>query len=94
LFWEKSTAGWLLVANLFWGESTVGCWLISQVNTTSAAPFPNSSDSLFLLRERLVIQTRCFFVSGKMHVHPWYVVWCPRNYQLWSWVCIRFSVMS
>jgi hypothetical protein len=33
LFWEKSTAGWLLVTDLFWEESTVGRWLISQANT-------------------------------------------------------------
>jgi hypothetical protein len=32
LFWEKSTAGWLLVAGLFWEKSTVGWWLISQTN--------------------------------------------------------------
>jgi hypothetical protein len=32
LFWEKSTAGWLLVARLFWEKSTVGWWLISQAN--------------------------------------------------------------
>jgi hypothetical protein len=32
LFWEKSTAGWLLVADLFWEKSTVGWWLISQAN--------------------------------------------------------------
>jgi hypothetical protein len=24
LFWEKSTAGWLLVASLFWEKSTAG----------------------------------------------------------------------
>jgi hypothetical protein len=24
LFWEKSTAGWLLVAGLFWEKSTAG----------------------------------------------------------------------
>jgi hypothetical protein len=32
LFWEKSTAGWLLVAGLFWEKSTAGWWLISQTN--------------------------------------------------------------
>jgi hypothetical protein len=32
LFWEKSTAGWLLVADLFWDKSTAGWWLISQAN--------------------------------------------------------------
>jgi hypothetical protein len=32
LFWEKSTAGWLLVADLFWEKSTIGWWLISQAN--------------------------------------------------------------
>jgi hypothetical protein len=32
LFWEKSTAGWLLVAGLFWEKSTAGWWLISQAN--------------------------------------------------------------
>jgi hypothetical protein len=32
LFWEKSTAGWLLVAGLFWEENTAGWWLISQTN--------------------------------------------------------------
>jgi hypothetical protein len=32
LFWEKSTAGWLLVAGLFWEKSTVGWWLIRQAN--------------------------------------------------------------
>jgi hypothetical protein len=32
LFWEKSTAGWLLVADLLWEKSTAGWWLISQAN--------------------------------------------------------------
>jgi hypothetical protein len=32
LFWEKSIAGWLLVAGLFWEKSTAGWWLISQAN--------------------------------------------------------------
>jgi hypothetical protein len=32
LFWDKSTAGWLLVAGLFWEKSTVAWWLISQAN--------------------------------------------------------------
>jgi hypothetical protein len=32
LFWEKSTAGWLLMAGLFWEKSTVSWWLISQTN--------------------------------------------------------------
>jgi hypothetical protein len=32
LFWEKSTAGWLLMAGLFWQKSTAGWWLISQTN--------------------------------------------------------------
>jgi hypothetical protein len=30
LFWEKSTAGWLLVAGLLWEKSNAGWWLISQ----------------------------------------------------------------
>jgi hypothetical protein len=30
LFWDKSTAGWLLVAGLFWDKSTIDWWLISQ----------------------------------------------------------------
>jgi hypothetical protein len=32
LFREKSTAGWLLVAGLFWEKSTAGWWLISRAN--------------------------------------------------------------
>jgi hypothetical protein len=32
LFWEKSTTGWLLVADLFWEKNTAGWWLISQTN--------------------------------------------------------------
>jgi hypothetical protein len=32
LLWEKSTAGWLLVAGLFWEKSTAGWWLISRTN--------------------------------------------------------------
>jgi hypothetical protein len=32
LFWEKSTAGWLLVAGSFWEKSNVGWWLISRAN--------------------------------------------------------------
>jgi hypothetical protein len=32
LFWEKSTAGWLLMADLFWEKITAGWWLISQAN--------------------------------------------------------------
>jgi hypothetical protein len=27
LFWEKSTAGWLLVAGLFWEKY---CWLVAD----------------------------------------------------------------
>jgi hypothetical protein len=34
LFWEKSTAGWWLVADLFWEKSTAGWWLTSQANRT------------------------------------------------------------
>jgi hypothetical protein len=30
LFWKKSTADWLLVADLFWEKSIAGWWLISQ----------------------------------------------------------------
>jgi hypothetical protein len=33
LFWEKSTAGWLLLVDFFWEKSTAGSWLISQTNT-------------------------------------------------------------
>jgi hypothetical protein len=33
LFWEKSTAGWLLVVNSFWEKSTAGWWLISRAIT-------------------------------------------------------------
>jgi hypothetical protein len=29
LFWEKSTAGWLLVAGLFWEKNTAG-WLVAD----------------------------------------------------------------
>jgi hypothetical protein len=32
LFWEKSTAAWLLVAGLFFEKDTAGWWLISQTN--------------------------------------------------------------
>jgi hypothetical protein len=32
-FWEKSTAGWLLVAGSFGEKSTAGWWLISQAKT-------------------------------------------------------------
>jgi hypothetical protein len=32
LFWEKSTADWLLVAGLLWEKSTAGWWLIRQAN--------------------------------------------------------------
>jgi hypothetical protein len=32
LFWDKSTAGWLLMAGLLWEKSTSGWWLISQAN--------------------------------------------------------------
>jgi hypothetical protein len=32
LFWEKSTAGWLLVAGFLWEKSTAGWWLIRQAN--------------------------------------------------------------
>jgi hypothetical protein len=37
LFWEKSTAGWLLMAGLFWEKSTAGWWLISQTNRVGDA---------------------------------------------------------
>jgi hypothetical protein len=30
LLWEKSTAGWLLVAGLFWDKSTAGWWPSEQ----------------------------------------------------------------
>jgi hypothetical protein len=39
LFWEKSTAGWLMVVGLFWEKSTAGCWLISQANRLIVARF-------------------------------------------------------
>jgi hypothetical protein len=32
LFWEKSTAGWLLVVGLLWEKSNAGWWLVSQAN--------------------------------------------------------------
>jgi hypothetical protein len=37
-FWEKSTAGWLLVAGLLWEKSTAGGWLISQRTGRSSIP--------------------------------------------------------
>jgi hypothetical protein len=41
LLWEKSTAGWLLVAGLFWEKSTAGWWLISRTNSRLCnAPVP------------------------------------------------------
>jgi hypothetical protein len=39
LFWEKSTAGWLLMAGLFWEKSTAGWWLISKANRTCVGWF-------------------------------------------------------
>jgi hypothetical protein len=44
LFWEKSTASWLLVVDLLWEKSIAGWWLISQANRALmfvfSAPFP------------------------------------------------------
>jgi hypothetical protein len=37
LFWEESTAGWLLVVGLFWDKITAGWWLISQANRAWSA---------------------------------------------------------
>jgi hypothetical protein len=37
LFWEKSTACWLLVVGLFREKSTASRWLISQANRALAS---------------------------------------------------------
>jgi hypothetical protein len=45
LFWEKSTASWLLVAGLLWEKSTAGWWLIRQANRAQvAAAFDSAVD--------------------------------------------------
>jgi hypothetical protein len=41
-FWEKSTAGWLLVAGLFWEKNTIGWWLISQANRAQGRTQPET----------------------------------------------------
>jgi hypothetical protein len=44
LFWEKSTAGRLLVVGLFWEKSTVGWWLISQANRAESSASSKPSE--------------------------------------------------
>jgi hypothetical protein len=41
LFWEKSTAGWLLVAGLFWEKSNADWWLISRANRLQIFGYSN-----------------------------------------------------
>jgi hypothetical protein len=48
LFWEKSTAGWLLVAGLFWEKSTAGWWLISRTNRLRTISFYIFDNALIL----------------------------------------------
>jgi hypothetical protein len=52
-FWEKSTAGWLLVADLFWEKTTVGWWLISQANRAVSANVPYGEVGAHLFFEEL-----------------------------------------
>jgi hypothetical protein len=60
LFWEKSTAGWLLVAGLFWEKSTAGWWLISRTNRllhrSGKSKLWSSSDRWSIIEHEAMIQ--------------------------------------
>jgi hypothetical protein len=60
LFWDKSTAGWLLMAGLFWEKSTAGWWLISQMNRAliKAAGEQVSGELFWTAGERMNRATR------------------------------------
>jgi hypothetical protein len=72
LFWQKSTAGWLLMVGLFWEKSTAGWYLISQTNRAtqpvceewwSVGEFPLFLNSYFeLLQPVRLAGGWCWFV--------------------------------
>jgi hypothetical protein len=72
LFWDKSTAGWLLVAGLFWEKSTVGWWLISQANR--AIIFWSSFPQQVLIQANRAI---IFWSSFPQQVLIHCLAWCP-----------------
>jgi hypothetical protein len=85
LFWEKSTAGWLLAAGLLWEKSTVGWWLISQTNrllhvTLVCALGPRIA--FILGRREYVIIDLCWHIENRLLAHSnWQpsTLWCRHN---------------
>jgi hypothetical protein len=63
LLWEKSTAGWLLVAGLFWEKSTDDWWLISQTNGAVKA-----NEGLVLF-QGLKLSVKCVLPSSAVEAH-------------------------
>jgi hypothetical protein len=72
LFWEKSTAGWLLVAGLFWEKSTAGWWLISRTNrpriadSTSAVLADREQEQGYLTDRLFLIFTMVWVVCKRV----------------------------
>jgi hypothetical protein len=62
LFWEKSTAGLLLVASFIWEKSTTGWWLISQANR----PVIRDYCSIYYLRKNMAN----LFIFTCVHADP------------------------
>jgi hypothetical protein len=79
LFWEKSTAGWLLVAGLLWEKSTADWWLIIQANGAYVVrPLPPSrqlSEARWPCRHHCIPTRRDLDAthgpSPSMPPHPW-----------------------
>jgi hypothetical protein len=76
LFWEKSTAGWSLVAGLFWEKNTTGWWLISRTNRLCRNPCRLYSQavrnaSCFRWSIRPVVTTLCTIVHGFRLFSEW-----------------------
>jgi hypothetical protein len=61
MFWEKSTADWLLAAGLLWEKSTAGWWVISQANRLMRTQ---------VVRPFLHQRRRLLFISRSRHGAP------------------------
>jgi hypothetical protein len=102
LFWEKSTAGWLLVADLLWEKSTADWWLISQANRALASMCMCCSIILSVhtgSSQRFLLKTARAFIFLYKYMQ---ILTCaplfpflqhhrsgPLSKQRWSWVAYK-----
>jgi hypothetical protein len=70
LFWEKSTAGWLLMAGLLWEKSTAGWWLISQANRALVLKLSHLTQFRPWITNTVVLVLK---LSHPTQIRPWLI---------------------